>query len=194
MYFKNIFNIETEKVARLKKVERIERISELDSRYWTIEKHDEDNLLRAFPRFNMDTLSSDNSDDVVIKQEVLIAHNLMNTIISCESDNENTWNDDELTITMYRLASEFYLSKTPSISLNAIVTDNYNNPVPNVTLKFSISNDEEENIGESVSDKNGVCSVEFTPKQENAAYTAFVLLNNTTIVSTNFKVHNDLEE
>lgn len=190
MYFKNIFNIETEKIARLKKVERVDYLSELDKRYWTIEKHDEDNLIRAFPRFNMDNLSSDNKDDVIINPEVLMAHNLMNTIISCDSDNTPSWNEDELTVKLYTLIEnydKYYLTQMPSIQLNAIVVDNQNNLVPNISLDFYISWNNEEKIiplGEAVTNKNGLCSVEYTPKdisEDSIKCTAWVQFKNNEI-------------
>ena len=184
MYFKNIFNIETEKIARLKKVERVDHLSELDERYWTIEKHDNNNLIRAFPRFNMGKLSSDNKDDIIINPEVLMAHNFMNTIISCDSNNTDAWNEDELTVNLYTLTENYYLTQTPSIRLNAIVVDNQNNLTPNITLDFYISRENEEKIislGEVVTNKNGLCSVDYTPKEileDSRKCTAWVQFKN----------------
>lgn len=85
---------------------------------------------------------------------------------------------------MYFITENYYLTQTPSIRLNAIVVDNQNNLTPNITLDFYISRENEEKIislGEVVTNKNGLCSVDYTPKEileDSIKCTAWVQFKN----------------
>ena len=161
MYFSNIFNREIEKVVKSIKYNGVVPLDEINTEAWVIEEHD--SILRLFPLFNCDNITSSNDNDVIIdNNKVLICENLDDTILNIDGSGLIQYNG--INLLLYAINDSFTLSEDENISMSIIAADNNNKPIPELEILLKYRNNGSNtkyNLGTVNTNSNGEASYEF---------------------------------
>ena len=170
MYFSNIFNREIEKVVKSIKYNGVVPLDEINTEAWVIEEHD--SILRLFPLFNCDNITSSNDNDVIIdNNKVLICENLDDTILNIDGSGLIQYNGINLLI--YAINDSFTLSEDENITLSIIAADNNNKPIPELEILLKYRNNGSNtkyNLGTVNTNSNGEASYEFNFETNKEIY------------------------
>ena len=170
MYFSNIFNREIEKVVKSIKYNGVVPLDEINTEAWVIEEHD--SILRLFPLFNCDNITSSNDNDVIIdNNKVLICENLDDTILNIDGSGLIQYNGINLLI--YAINDSFTLSEDENITLSIIAADNNNKPIPELDILLKYRNNGSNtkyNLGTVNTNSNGEASYEFNFETSKEIY------------------------
>lgn len=170
MYFSNIFNREIEKVVKSIKYNGVVPLDEINTEAWVIEEHD--SILRLFPLFNCDNITSSNDNDVIIdNNKVLICENLDDTILNIDGSGLIQYNGINLLI--YAINDSFTLSEDENISMSIIAADNNNKPIPELEILLKYRNNGSNtkyNLGTVNTNSNGEASYEFNFETSKEIY------------------------
>lgn len=170
MYFSNIFNREIEKVVKSIKYNGVVALDEINTEAWVIEEHD--SILRLFPLFNCDNITSSNDNDVIIdNNKVLICENLDDTILNIDGSGLIQYNGINLLI--YAINDSFTLSEDENISMSIIAADNNNKPIPELEILLKYRNNGSNtkyNLGTVNTNSNGEASYEFNFETSKEIY------------------------
>lgn len=170
MYFSNIFNREIEKVVKSIKYNGVVPLDEINTEAWVIEEHD--SILRLFPLFNCDNITSSNDNDVIIdNNKVLICENLDDTILNIDGSGLIQYNGINLLI--YAINDSFTLSEDENITLSIIAADNNNKPIPELEILLKYRNNGSNtkyNLGTVNTNSNGEASYEFNFETSKEIY------------------------
>ena len=170
MYFSNIFNREIEKVVKSIKYNGVVPLDEINTEAWVIEEHD--SILRLFPLFNCDNITSSNDNDVIIdNNKVLICENLDDTILNIDGSGLIQYNGINLLI--YAINDSFRLSEDENISMSIIAADNNNKPIPELEILLKYRNNGSNtkyNLGTVNTNSNGEASYEFNFETSKEIY------------------------
>ena len=170
MYFSNIFNREIEKVVKSIKYNGIVPLDEINTGAWVIEEHD--SILRLFPLFNCDNITSSNDNDVIIdNNKVLICENLDDTILNIDGSGLIQYNG--INLLLYAINDSFTLSEDENISMSIIAADNNNKPIPELDILLKYRNNGSNtkyNLGTVNTNSNGEASYEFNFETSKEIY------------------------
>lgn len=170
MYFSNIFNREIEKVVKSIKYNGIVPLDEINTEAWVIEEHD--SILRLFPLFNCDNITSSNDNDVIIdNNKVLICENLDDTILNIDGSGLIQYNG--INLLLYAINDSFTLSEDENISMSIIAADNNNKPIPELEILLKYRNNGSNtkyNLGTINTNSNGEASYEFNFETSKEIY------------------------
>lgn len=170
MYFSNIFNREIEKVVKSIKYNGIVPLDEINTEAWVIEEHD--SILRLFPLFNCDNITSSNDNDVIIdNNKVLICENLDDTILNIDGSGLIQYNG--INLLLYAINDSFTLSEDENISMSIIAADNNNKPIPELEILLKYRNNGSNtkyNLGTVNTNSNGEASYEFNFETSKEIY------------------------
>ena len=170
MYFSNIFNREIEKVVKSIKYNGIVPLDEINTEAWVIEEHD--SILRLFPLFNCDNITSSNDNDVIIdNNKVLICENLDDTILNIDGSGLIQYNG--INLLLYAINDSFTLSEDENISMSIIAADNNNKPIPELQILLKYRNNGSNtkyNLGTVNTNSNGEASYEFNFETSKEIY------------------------
>ena len=170
MYFSNIFNREIEKVVKSIKYNGIVPLDEINTEAWVIEEHD--SILRLFPLFNCDNITSSNDNDVIIdNNKVLICENLDDTILNIDGSGLIQYNG--INLLLYAINDSFTLSEDENITLSIIAADNNNKPLPELDILLKYRNNGSNtkyNLGTVNTNSNGEASYEFNFETSKEIY------------------------
>ena len=170
MYFSNIFNREIEKVVKSIKYNGVVPLDEINTEAWVIEEHD--SILRLFPLFNCDNITSSNDNDVIIdNNKVLICENLDDTILNIDGSGLIQYNG--ISLLLYAINDSFTLSEDENISMSIIVADNNNKPIPELEILLKYRNNGSNtkyNLGTVNTNSNGEASYEFNFETSKEIY------------------------
>ena len=170
MYFSNIFNREIEKVVKSIKYNGIVPLDEINTEAWVIEEHD--SILRLFPLFNCDNITSSNDNDVIIdNNKVLICENLDDTILNIDGSGLIQYNG--INLLLYAINDSFTLSEDENITLSIIAADNNNKPIPELEILLKYRNNGSNtkyNLGTVNTNSNGEASYEFNFETSKEIY------------------------
>ena len=170
MYFSNIFNREIEKVVKSIKYNGVVPLDEINTEAWVIEEHD--SILRLFPLFNCDNITSSNDNDVIIdNNKVLICENLDDTILNIDGSGLIQYNG--INLLLYAINDSFTLSEDENITLSIIVADNNNKPIPELEILLKYRNNGSNtkyNLGTVNTNSNGEASYEFNFETSKEIY------------------------
>ena len=170
MYFSNIFNREIEKVVKSIKYNGIVPLDEINTEAWVIEEHD--SILRLFPLFNCDNITSSNDNDVIIdNNKVLICENLDDTILNIDGSGLIQYNG--INLLLYAINDSFTLSEDENISMSIIAADNNNKPIPELDILLKYRNNGSNtkyNLGTVNTNSNGEASYEFNFETSKEIY------------------------
>ena len=170
MYFSNIFNREIEKVVKSIKYNGVVPLDEINTEAWVIEEHD--SILRLFPLFNCDNITSSNDNDVIIdNNKVLICENLDDTILNIDGSGLIQYNG--INLLLYAITDSFTLSEDENISTSIIAADNNNKPIPELEILLKYRNNGSNtkyNLGTVNTNSNGEASYEFNFETSKEIY------------------------
>lgn len=170
MYFSNIFNREIEKVVKSIKYNGVVPLDEINTEAWVIEEHD--SILRLFPLFNCDNITSSNDNDVIIdNNKVLICENLDDTILNIDGSGLIQYNG--INLLLYAINDSFTLSEDENISMSIIAADNNNKPIPELEILLKYRNNGSNtkyNLGTVNTNSNGEASYEFNFETSKEIY------------------------
>lgn len=170
MYFSNIFNREIEKVVKSIKYNGVVPLDEINTEAWVIEEHD--SILRLFPLFNCDNITSSNDNDVTIdNNKVLICENLDDTILNIDGSGLIQYNG--INLLLYAINDSFTLSEDENISMSIIAADNNNKPIPELEILLKYRNNGSNtkyNLGTVNTNSNGEASYEFNFETSKEIY------------------------
>lgn len=170
MYFSNIFNREIEKVVKSIKYNGVVPLDEINTEAWVIEEHD--SILRLFPLFNCDNITSSNDNDVIIdNNKVLICENLDDTILNIDGSGLIQYNG--INLLLYAINDSFTLSEDENISMSIIAADNNNKPIPELDILLKYRNNGSNtkyNLGTVNTNSNGEASYEFNFETSKEIY------------------------
>ena len=170
MYFSNIFNREIEKVVKSIKYNGVVALDEINTEAWVIEEHD--SILRLFPLFNCDNITSSNDNDVIIdNNKVLICENLDDTILNIDGSGLIQYNG--INLLLYAINDSFTLSEDENISMSIIAADNNNKPIPELRILLKYRNNGSNtkyNLGTVNTNSNGEASYEFNFETSKEIY------------------------
>ena len=170
MYFSNIFNREIEKVVKSIKYNGVVPLDEINTEAWVIEEHD--SILRLFPLFNCDNITSSNDNDVIIdNNKVLICENLDDTILNIDGSGLIQYNG--INLLLYAINDSFTLSEDENISMSIIASDNNNKPIPELEILLKYRNNGSNtkyNLGTVNTNSNGEASYEFNFETSKEIY------------------------
>ena len=170
MYFSNIFNREIEKVVKSIKYNGVVPLDEINTEAWVIEEHD--SILRLFPLFNCDNITSSNDNDVIIdNNKVLICENLDDTILNIDGSGLIQYNG--INLLLYAINDYFTLSEDENISMSIIAADNNNKPIPELEILLKYRNNGSNtkyNLGTVNTNSNGEASYEFNFETSKEIY------------------------
>ena len=170
MYFSNIFNREIEKVVKSIKYNGVVALDEINTEAWVIEEHD--SILRLFPLFNCDNITSSNDNDVIIdNNKVLICENLDDTILNIDGSGLIQYNG--INLLLYAINDSFTLSEDENISMSIIAADNNNKPIPELDILLKYRNNGSNtkyNLGTVNTNSNGEASYEFNFETSKEIY------------------------
>ena len=170
MYFSNIFNREIEKVVKSIKYNGVVPLDEINTEAWVIEEHD--SILRLFPLFNCDNITSSNDNDVIIdNNKVLICENLDDTILNIDGSGLIQYNG--INLLLYAINDSFTLSEDENISMSIIAADNNNKPIPELEILLKYRNNGSNtkyNLGTINTNSNGEASYEFNFETSKEIY------------------------
>ena len=170
MYFSNIFNREIEKVVKSIKYNGVVPLDEINTEAWVIEEHD--SILRLFPVFNCDNITSSNDNDVIIdNNKVLICENLDDTILNIDGSGLIQYNG--INLLLYAINDSFTLSEDENISMSIIAADNNNKPIPELEILLKYRNNGSNtkyNLGTVNTNSNGEASYEFNFETSKEIY------------------------
>ena len=170
MYFSNIFNREIEKVVKSIKYNGVVPLDEINTEAWVIEEHD--SILRLFPLFNCDNITSSNDNDVIIdNNKVLICENLDDTILNIDGSGLIQYNG--INLLLYAINDSFTLSEDENISMSIIAADNNNKPIPELEILLKYRNNGSNtkyNLGTVNTNSNGEVSYEFNFETSKEIY------------------------
>ena len=170
MYFSNIFNREIEKVVKSIKYNGVVPLDEINTEAWVIEEHD--SILRLFPLFNCDNITSSNDNDVIIdNNKVLICENLDDTILNIDGSGLIQYNG--INLLLYAINDSFTLSEDENISMSIIAADNNNKPIPELRILLKYRNNGSNtkyNLGTVNTNSNGEASYEFNFETSKEIY------------------------
>ena len=170
MYFSNIFNREIEKVVKSIKYNGVVPLDEINTEAWVIEEHD--SILRLFPLFNCDNITSSNDNDVIIdNNKVLICENLDDTILNIDGSGLIQYNG--INLLLYAINDSFALSEDENISMSIIAADNNNKPIPELDILLKYRNNGSNtkyNLGTVNTNSNGEASYEFNFETSKEIY------------------------
>ena len=170
MYFSNIFNREIEKVVKSIKYNGVVALDEINTEAWIIEEHD--SILRLFPLFNCDNITSSNDNDVIIdNNKVLICENLDDTILNIDGSGLIQYNG--INLLLYAINDSFTLSEDENISMSIIAADNNNKPIPELDILLKYRNNGSNtkyNLGTVNTNSNGEASYEFNFETSKEIY------------------------
>lgn len=170
MYFSNIFNREIEKVVKSIKYNGVVPLDEINTEAWVIEEHD--SILRLFPLFNCDNITSSNDNDVIIdNNKVLICENLDDTILNIDGSGLIQYNG--INLLLYAINDSFTLSEDENISMSIIAADNNNKPIPELQILLKYRNNGSNtkyNLGTVNTNSNGEASYEFNFETSKEIY------------------------
>ena len=170
MYFSNIFNREIEKVVKSIKYNGVVPLDEINTEAWVIEEHD--SILRLFPLFNCDNITSSNDNDVIIdNNKVLICENLDDTILNIDGSGLIQYNG--INLLLYAINDSFTLSEDENITLSIIAADNNNKPIPELDILLKYRNNGSNtkyNLGTVNTNSNGEASYEFNFETSKEIY------------------------
>ena len=170
MYFSNIFNREIEKVVKSIKYNGVVPLDEINTEAWVIEEHD--SILRLFPLFNCDNITSSNDNDVIIdNNKVLICENLDDTILNIDGSGLIQYNG--INLLLYAINDSFTLSEDENISMSIIAVDNNNKPIPELDILLKYRNNGSNtkyNLGTVNTNSNGEASYEFNFETSKEIY------------------------
>lgn len=170
MYFSNIFNREIEKVVKSIKYNGVVALDEINTEAWVIEEHD--SILRLFPLFNCDNITSSNDNDVIIdNNKVLICENLDDTILNIDGSGLIQYNG--INLLLYAINDSFTLSEDENISMSIIAADNNNKPIPELEILLKYRNNGSNtkyNLGTVNTNSNGEASYEFNFETSKEIY------------------------
>ena len=170
MYFSNIFNREIEKVVKSIKYNGVVPLDEINTEAWVIEEHD--SILRLFPLFNCDNITSSNDNDVIIdNNKVLICENLDDTILNIDGSGLIQYNG--ISLLLYAINDSFTLSEDENISMSIIAADNNNKPIPELEILLKYRNNGSNtkyNLGTVNTNSNGEASYEFNFETSKEIY------------------------
>ena len=170
MYFSNIFNREIEKVVKSIKYNGVVPLDEINTEAWVIEEHD--SILRLFPLFNCDNITSSNDNDVIIdNNKVLICENLDDTILNIDGSGLIQYNG--INLLLYAINESFTLSEDENISMSIIAADNNNKPIPELDILLKYRNNGSNtkyNLGTVNTNSNGEASYEFNFETSKEIY------------------------
>lgn len=170
MYFSNIFNREIEKVVKSIKYNGVVPLDEINIEAWVIEEHD--SILRLFPLFNCDNITSSNDNDVIIdNNKVLICENLDDTILNIDGSGLIQYNG--INLLLYAINDSFTLSEDENISMSIIAADNNNKPIPELQILLKYRNNGSNtkyNLGTVNTNSNGEASYEFNFETSKEIY------------------------
>ena len=170
MYFSNIFNREIEKVVKSIKYNGVVPLDEINTEAWVIEEHD--SILRLFPLFNCDNITSSNDNDVIIdNNKVLICENLDDTILNIDGSGLIQYNG--INLLLYAINASFTLSEDENISMSIIAADNNNKPIPELEILLKYRNNGSNtkyNLGTVNTNSNGEASYEFNFETSKEIY------------------------
>ena len=170
MYFSNIFNREIEKVVKSIKYNGVVPLDEINTEAWVIEEHD--SILRLFPLFNCDNITSSNDNDVIIdNNKVLICENIDDTILNIDGSGLIQYNG--INLLLYAINDSFTLSEDENISMSIIAADNNNKPIPELEILLKYRNNGSNtkyNLGTVNTNSNGEASYEFNFETSKEIY------------------------
>ena len=170
MYFSNIFNREIEKVVKSIKYNGVVPLDEINTEAWVIEEHD--SILRLFPLFNCDNITSSNDNDVIIdNNKVLICENLDDIILIIDGSGLIQYNG--INLLLYAINDSFTLSEDENISMSIIAADNNNKPIPELEILLKYRNNGSNtkyNLGTVNTNSNGEASYEFNFETSKEIY------------------------
>ena len=170
MYFSNIFNREIEKVVKSIKYNGVVPLDEINTEAWVIEEHD--SILRLFPLFNCDNITSSNDNDVIIdNNKVLICENLDDTILNIDGSGLIQYNG--INLLLYAINDSFTLSEDENIGMSIIAADNNNKPIPELEILLKYRNNGSNtkyNLGTVNTNSNGEASYEFNFETSKEIY------------------------
>ena len=170
MYFSNIFNREIEKVVKSIKYNGVVPLDEINTEAWVIEEHD--SILRLFPLFNCDNITSSNDNDVIVdNNKVLICENLDDTILNIDGSGLIQYNG--INLLLYAINDSFTLSEDENISMSIIAADNNNKPIPELDILLKYRNNGSNtkyNLGTVNTNSNGEASYEFNFETSKEIY------------------------
>ena len=170
MYFSNIFNREIEKVVKSIKYNGVVALDEINTEAWVIEEHD--SILRLFPLFNCDNITSSNDNDVIIdNNKVLICENLDDTILNIDGSGLIQYNG--INLLLYAINDSFTLSEDENISMSIIAADNNNKPIPELEILLKYRNNGSNtkyNLGTVNTNSNGEASYDFNFETSKEIY------------------------
>ena len=170
MYFSNIFNREIEKVVKSIKYNGVVALDEINTEAWVIEEHD--SILRLFPLFNCDNITSSNDNDIIIdNNKVLICENLDDTILNIDGSGLIQYNG--INLLLYAINDSFTLSEDENISMSIIAADNNNKPIPELEILLKYRNNGSNtkyNLGTVNTNSNGEASYEFNFETSKEIY------------------------
>lgn len=170
MYFSNIFNREIEKVVKSIKYNGVVPLDEINTEAWVIEEHD--SILRLFPLFNCDNITSSNDNDVIIdNNKVLICENLDDTILNIDGSGLIQYNG--INLLLYAINDSFTLSEDENITISIIAADNNNKPIPELDILLKYRNNGSNtkyNLGTVNTNSNGEASYEFNFETSKEIY------------------------
>ena len=170
MYFSNIFNREIEKVVKSIKYNGVVPLDEINTEAWVIEEHD--SILRLFPLFNCDNITSSNDNDVIIdNNKVLICENLDDTILNIDGSGLIQYNG--INLLLYAINDSFTLSEDENISMSIIAAYNNNKPIPELDILLKYRNNGSNtkyNLGTVNTNSNGEASYEFNFETSKEIY------------------------
>ena len=170
MYFSNIFNREIEKVVKSIKYNGVVALDEINTEAWVIEEHD--SILRLFPLFNCDNITSSNDNDVIIdNNKVLICENIDDTILNIDGSGLIQYNG--INLLLYAINDSFTLSEDENISMSIIAADNNNKPIPELEILLKYRNNGSNtkyNLGTVNTNSNGEASYEFNFETSKEIY------------------------
>ena len=170
MYFSNIFNKKKKKVVKSIKYNGVVPLDEINTEAWVIEEHD--SILRLFPLFNCDNITSSNDNDVIIdNNKVLICENLDDTILNIDGSGLIQYNG--INLLLYAINDSFTLSEDENISMSIIAADNNNKPIPELEILLKYRNNGSNtkyNLGTVNTNSNGEASYEFNFETSKEIY------------------------
>ena len=159
-----------EKVVKSIKYNGVVPLDEINTEAWVIEEHD--SILRLFPLFNCDNITSSNDNDVIIdNNKVLICENLDDTILNIDGSGLIQYNG--INLLLYAINDSFTLSEDENISMSIIAADNNNKPIPELEILLKYRNNGSNtkyNLGTVNTNSNGEASYEFNFETSKEIY------------------------
>ena len=185
MYFSNIFNREIEKIVKSIKYSGVVSLDEINTDAWVKEEHD--SILRLFPLFNCDKITSSNDNDVIIdNNKVLICENLENTILNIDGSGIIQYNG--VNLILYSISEIYTRSSDENISVSIIAVDNNNKPIPELEILFKYRNNGSNtkyNLTTVLTNSNGECSYDFNFDSSKEIYISASVEYNDEIYESN---------